>query len=422
MRRLGALLAVVFVKLRLVVLLGWIAAVVWVLVSLPALESNSSGSLRELLPGNTPAVRAEQISIRRFSFPLLSRTIVVVRNPRGLPAQRQASLVRLASQLSDHQLPAYSQIKGALPLSDRVGGPSFARHPGTTMLIYLFFPPSVSTSVSTQVAQRLVRHEIGHRSGEYEGVTGEVPATVAEQNLINSRLVWVGLATILLAALAVGVRFRAVPAALLTSVAVVAAYLVADRVVARLARVSGTTVPAQAQPVLIVLVFGVTTDYAVFYLSRFRALLRDGVPRQSASVQVVREITPIVFTAGITVAAAAAAPPGRNLGVRPGLRAGAGGRGAGGDARGDHLGPCCARGCGAVDVLARDRGAEEDGRRRRGPVARSAVARPRGRGVARRSPPSDRGGAGAGDHRRRLVGLTAHGGLQRSDPRPSSRL
>ena len=307
MKRLGALSAMAFVKLRFLVLLGWIAAVVWVLVSLPALEGSSSGSLRELLPANTPAVRAEQISIERFSFPLLSRTIVVVRNPRGLPARRQASLVRLASQLSYHQLPAYSQIKGALPLSDRVGGPSFARRPGTTMLMYLFFPPSVSTSVSTQVAQRLVTREIGHRPGEYEGVTGEVPATVAEQSLINSRLVWVGLATILLVALAVGVRFRAVPAALLTAVAVVAAYLVADRVVARLARVGGVTVPAQAQPVLIVLVFGVTTDYAVFFLSRFRALLRDGVPRQSASVQVVREITPIVFTAGITVAAAAAA-------------------------------------------------------------------------------------------------------------------
>lgn len=307
MRRLGALLAVAFVKLRVLVLLAWIAAVIWVLVSLPALQGSSGGSLRELLPGNTPAVRAERISVEQFSFPLLSRTIVVVRNPRGLPAQRQASLVRLASQLSHHQLPAYRQIEGALPLSDRVGGPSFARHPGTTMLMYLFFSPSVSASVSTQVAQRLVGREIGHRSGEYEGVTGEVPATVAEQSLITSRLAWVGLATILLVALAVGVRFRAVPAALLTAVAVVAAYLVADRVVARLARVSGVTVPAQAQPVLIVLVFGVTTDYAVFYLSRFRALLRDGVTRQAASVQVVREITPIVFTAGITVAAAATA-------------------------------------------------------------------------------------------------------------------
>lgn len=307
MRTLGALIAVAFVKLRLLVLLGWIAAVVWVVINLGPLHGGSNSSLRDLLPPGTGAVRAEQISDQRFAFPLLSRTIVVVRNPRGLSSVRQASLVRLASQLSYHRLPAYNQIAGALPLSDTFGSPPFARQPGTTFLLYLFFAPSVSTTVSTNVAQSLVTHEIGHRPGEYEGVTGEVPATVAEQNLINSRLLWVGLATVLLVALAVGVRFRAVPAALLTAVAVVAAYLVADRVVSRLAATSGVTVPSQAEPVLLVLVFGVTTDYAVFFLSRFRGLLRDGVERRQAAVRVVREITPIVFTAGITVAAATAA-------------------------------------------------------------------------------------------------------------------
>jgi hypothetical protein len=53
------------------------------------------------------------------------------------------------------------------------------------MLMYLVFSPSVSTSVSTQVAQRLVRREIGHRPGEYEGGTGEVPATVAVAILLT---------------------------------------------------------------------------------------------------------------------------------------------------------------------------------------------------------------------------------------------
>ncbi|MGH2929133.1 MAG: hypothetical protein ACRDL8_13090, partial [Solirubrobacteraceae bacterium] len=74
MRRLGAGAATVFVKLRLLVLLGWIAAVVWVVVSLPSLHGNSSGTLRTLLPSGTPAIRAEQISTRKFAFPLLSRT------------------------------------------------------------------------------------------------------------------------------------------------------------------------------------------------------------------------------------------------------------------------------------------------------------------------------------------------------------
>lgn len=304
MSKLGAGLATVFVKLRVFVLLGWVAAVVWVLVNLPLLHGNSSGSFRALLPSGTPAVRAERISAQRFAVPLLSRTIVVVRNPHGLSLARRASLVALAKRLSFGQIPGYHEIAGALPLLDTIGAPPFAKHPGTTVLLYLFFRPQVSNSTRTAAARSLVTHEIGHRRNEYEGVTGEAPAAVAEEGLISSRLGWVGLATILLVALAVAVRFRALLAALLTVVAVVAAYLVANRVVAELAHLSGVTIPSQAQPVLLVLVFGVATDYSVFFLSRFRALLREGVDRRAAAVSVVREITPIVFTAGITVAAA----------------------------------------------------------------------------------------------------------------------
>ncbi|MGH2857270.1 MAG: MMPL family transporter [Solirubrobacteraceae bacterium] len=308
MSRVGSGTAAVFVKLRLLIVLAWIAAVVWVVIALPPLSGNSSGTLGSLLPSGSPAVRAEQISAHRFALPLLSRTIVVVRNPKGLSVARQTSLATLARRLSLHQVPAFrGQIAGALPLLDTIGVPPFARHPGTTALLYLYFRPSVASSARVAAAHRLVSTEIGHRPGEYEGITGEEPATVAQENLITSRLFWVALATILVAAIAVGVRFRALPAALLTVAAVISAYLVADRVVAYLARMSGVTVPSQAEPVLIVLVFGVATDYSVFFLSRFRALLREGLDRRAAGRRTVREITPIVFTAGITVAAATAA-------------------------------------------------------------------------------------------------------------------
>lgn len=149
MSKLGAGLATVFVKLRLLVLLGWVAAVVWVVVNLPLLQGNSSGTFRALLPSGTSAVHAERISSQRFAVPLLSRTIVVVRNPHGLSLARRASLVALAKQLSFGQLPAYREIAGALPLLDTIGAPPFAKHPGTTALLYLFFRPSVSNSART---------------------------------------------------------------------------------------------------------------------------------------------------------------------------------------------------------------------------------------------------------------------------------
>lgn len=307
MRRVGRLLATTFVRLRLLVIVAWVGVVVWAVAVLPPLHSTAAGSLRDLVPKGSPAVAAEQVSGRRFSFPLLSRTIVVVSNPHGLSAARQADLVDVARRLAVGRIPALRVIAGALPLSNSVSFRPFAIRPGTTMLLYLLFRPSVATGARTAAAHQLVKQVIGHRSGEYEGVTGEVPAEVAQEALITSRLKWVELATLALVAFAVGVYFRAVGPPLVALGVVASAYLISERMVQQIAQYAHVAVPSQAQPILVVLVFGVATDYSIFFLSRFRLLLRQGVPRLEAAAQVVRQITPIVFTAGITVAAGTAA-------------------------------------------------------------------------------------------------------------------
>ncbi len=126
---------------------------------------------------------------------------------------------------------------------------------------------------------------------------------MAESGLITSHLKWVELATLLLVALAIGLLFRAPGAAALTVGAVAVAFVVAEHLVAELGRLSGTAVPTDVQPVLVVLVVGVVTDYSIFFLSAFRGLLAQGQGRREAAVQVMRQIAPIVFMAGLTVAA-----------------------------------------------------------------------------------------------------------------------
>ena len=134
----------------------------------------------------------------------------------------------------------------------------------------------MSASARTRTAERLVAHQIGHRPGEFEGVTGESPARVARTELITGHLKWVELATILLVIVAIALHFRAPGAAVVAIAAVAVAYLSADRLVLQLGKLMGIAVPAEVQPVLVVLVFGVVTDYSVFFLSRFRALLASG--------------------------------------------------------------------------------------------------------------------------------------------------
>jgi putative drug exporter of the RND superfamily len=306
-RALGRVLARIFVALRYPVILAWAGGVVIAALTLPALGGSDVTSFTDLVPPHSPAIRAEQLSTHEFGFPLLSETVIVVRNPRTLPASRTAELVSLAARLSSSRVPGFSSIEGAIPLVNTVGGAAFSPEHDTTALLYLFFNPSAGPAVQQATAARLIQTRIGHRPGEYEGYTGPAPAEQYQAHEINTLLNWVSLGTILLVALAIAVHFRAPGAALLAVGTVAISYLVANRVVEQFGRLGGVSIPAEAQPVLIVLVFGVVTDYSIFFMSRARTLLGEGHEPRTVGVSLMREIVPIIAVAGATVAVGTAA-------------------------------------------------------------------------------------------------------------------
>lgn len=303
MRAIGRGLAWLYVALRHVILLVVIGAAVWMGFALPSIPSGGSVSLRSLVPEHSIAMRAEEISAKRFAFPLITRTMIVVRDPNGLSLAREVSLVRLATNLSQGHVAGFHTIEAAYPVPNVIAPPEIVRDRNTTALLYLYFNPKVSSFEQTRIAQRLLREKIGRRPGETVGVTGEVPALTKQGSLIAHWLPWVELATILLVAVAVGLHFRALGAAAIAVGAVLAAYVIAERLVELVAKSSGISVPSVAGPVIVVLVFGVATDYAIFFTSRFRALLEEGTERREAGRLIVRQILPIIFFAGLTVGA-----------------------------------------------------------------------------------------------------------------------
>jgi putative drug exporter of the RND superfamily len=306
-RAVGRGLAWVFVALRYPVILAWIGGVVVACVALPGLGGSDVTSFADLVPPHSAALQAEQISTHEFGFPLLSETVIVVRNPRGLSASRTAGLVSLAARLSSNRVPGFSSIKGAIPLVNALGGAAFSPEHDTTALLYLLFDPSDGPYVQQVTAARLLSTRIGHRPGEYTGYTGPAPAEQYQAHEINTLLNWVSLATILLVALAIAVHFRAPGAALLAVGTVAISYLMANRLVEQFGRLGGVTIPAEAQPVLVVLVFGIVTDYSIFFMSRARTLLGEGREPRTVGLSLMREIVPIIAVAGATVAVGTAA-------------------------------------------------------------------------------------------------------------------
>ena len=291
-------------RARWVTLAFWIAAAVACTIALPTIERARTGAIGGLYPKEADAIKAEVISKTQFGFPLLSRTLLVERDPHGLSAADQLGVVRRAAMLTRHTDPAFGDVAVALPVTNALGEPPFARERSTTAITYLFFRPSVNLTRRVQVARSIERAGAAPAPGAVKGVTGEAPAVVEQAKLILSRLPIIELATCLLVAIAVGLRFRALGAPALTLGAVAIAYLVSSRLVAWVGQRAGVAVPQEVEPIIVVLLFGVVSDYSIFYLSRFRALLSEGRDRQEAAVEAAAQLTPIVTTAGIAVVAA----------------------------------------------------------------------------------------------------------------------
>ena len=294
------------VRARWLIVAFWLAASVAATVALPTIREAQVGALGDLVPSGAEAIEAEVRSSELFRFPLLSRTLVVQRDPDGLDALDQARVARHALALNRNEYPGLRRIAGALPVTNTLGQPPFSRERSTTAITYLLFAPEVDRDARQRLAERLIERRVEPRYDGFVGVTGAVAARSQQSEVITDSLPLVEAATVVLVALVVGIHFRALGAPLLALFAVGISYLISIRVIAWLGERIGVSVPSEVEPVIVVLLFGVVTDYSIFFLSRVRRRIADGEHPLVAAARGTAELLPIIVTAGLTVVAASA--------------------------------------------------------------------------------------------------------------------
>lgn len=297
--RIADLYAGAIVRLRWIVVLGWLALVGVAIIVLPNAAISGSNNIGGLLPTNSPAVATEERSLASFNLPLLSNTTVVLHDAKGLSPLSRADAVLWALSY-DQRLSGLSQpyptdrVLGALPVVD----------PGdsTTAVTYLYFSPNASIAARTQLAQRYADH-FRLDPGVQTYVTGLVPAQQADSRYLESRLTLLEIATLALIAVVVAVTFRSVLAPVTTLVVALLAYLLDLRVLGGLGRLIDVAVPGQLEPLIVALILGTVTDYTVFFLVGLRQRLDAGDQPNVAVRAAVAGSAPIVLMAGLTVAA-----------------------------------------------------------------------------------------------------------------------
>ena len=292
------------VRLRWPIVLAWLAATAAVVLYLPSLqEAGRETSLVGLVPKHAESIEAGIRSSKLFSVPVVTHTHVVQRNPEGLSEEALGRVARRAKLIADKQDPELSEVRFALPIANVRGLVPSSRETGTTAITYLFFDPS-ETDIDDQddLTRRFAEKYVNSEDDALVGITGAVPARMQEWREIEEGLPWVTLATVLVIALILGVHFRSPVVPVVTLVVAGIAYVVSLRSVAWFGDWLGVTIPRDAEPVLVVLLLGVVTDYAIFFLHGMRERLDAGDERLDAAQTATADNLPIVVTAGLIVA------------------------------------------------------------------------------------------------------------------------
>ena len=284
--------------------LAWIAAAVFATLNLPGLGEGATAALEDVVAEDSQALATQARSTELFGTPLVTDVSIVMRNPRGLQRSEIDSVLAGARAARERRLgPGIDGLLGVAPLVNASFGKLQWAESNTTAVTYLGFDPELNLQRRRRAADAYAKRFLRPAAGTQVGVTGASPARLAQFEAIEGALPVVTIASVLLVALIVGLHFRSVGAPLLTLAAAGVAYAIAVRVLGWAGERMGVIVPSEVEPVLVVLLLGLVTDYSIFFLSGMRESLARGLPKRDAMREATTGTARIVFTAGLIVAA-----------------------------------------------------------------------------------------------------------------------
>ena len=288
--------ATVVVKLRFLIVAGWAVAAAFAAMHMPSFGAENGGVV-QLVPANAPALAALEQETRIFRVPAGSEFVLVERNPRGLPAAAQERITRQAARLDRSR----AGLRFALPVLNTGAAFPGSREPGTTAVTYLYPNPALPLAEQNLRAEHYAA-TARSQADDVVGLTGAVPGQLRQGNLIDSHLQLAELATLAAIALIVLLAYRSIGAPLVAMAGIAVGFPVNVWMLGRLRDRYGLAIPDELAPVIVALLLGILTDYAIFLLSGVRNRLAAGDDRLTATRVTVAEFAPIVTTSAAILA------------------------------------------------------------------------------------------------------------------------
>src|SRR5580658_699934 len=283
------------------VIAGWIIAAVGIVATAPALPTTTNEA--SFLPSHYESIRAQNLQNQAFpqagKIDATAAIIVFARSDHGrLTAADKAKVASIASTLNGKHIKNIVSVTAGPPSSN-----------GLVQTAYVAMSNSLVNGDGTQAsdAVKVLRADIKplvSGAGLYEGVTGAAAQQLDSTQSGNKAEEIVLLATLVLILVLLLIIFRSPIIALMPIITIAIVATVAQGLIADVNSALNLNADSQTTVILIVVLFGIGTDYILFLMFRYRERLRAGdAPKQAMATAVERVGEVIASAASVVIVA-----------------------------------------------------------------------------------------------------------------------
>ncbi len=276
---------------------GWLVGAVLIIGILPSLSDITSGDQGSFLPDSYESIQAINLAKTAFPEQSTSTAIVVVKRTDGGP---------LTSADQDRVVSLTAAIAGAhiAEIGQPQTGPQAVAPNKLVQLINVPITAAPTDNQRQMDAVTKTRDVIKTNlagTGLSAGVAGQVAQFVDNQDTFNTALTVVGAATFVLIIVLLLTIFRSPIAALLPILVISVVLPVSSNLVATAGKLFDFRVDQSVQTLLLIVLYGIGTDYMLFLLFRYREQLRAGADKKAAMVYAVSRVGEVIASAAAAV-------------------------------------------------------------------------------------------------------------------------
>ncbi|WP_234583021.1 MMPL family transporter [Micromonospora sp. MH99] len=272
---------------------GWVLAAAAIILTTPSLSDITSADQESFLPRSYESVQATELGQKAFPQQATATAVIVVKRADGqkLTPADEAKVGQLAQELKAKNIPHTSGY---------LTGPPAVAPDKSVQIINVGLDAPTPDDPTLLDAVRDLRADIGPElanSGLSAGVAGDVASFVDNEDTFNNAFAVVGIATIILIIGLILIIFRSPIAALLPVVVVGVVLSITTGLVAAAGKAFDLSVSQDLQTILLIVLFGIGTDYILFLLFRYRERLRAGDDKRTAMIVTVQRVGEVITSA-----------------------------------------------------------------------------------------------------------------------------